>query len=470
MHTRRNWLAATARLGAAGFAARWLNTAGLLAQAPGRAPGTDALIARAVRPPDYETPVALLDSFITPNERFFVRSHLPAPTALDAAQWTLTLDGSVTTPLSLSLAELRRMPASTVTVTLECAGNGRAFHEPAVAGIQWEKGAVGTARWTGVRVADLLARAGVKPSARFLVTKSADRPLATMPAFVRQVTMAKALNPDTLVAYEMNGVPIPPLHGFPLRLIVPGWEGAYAVKWLTSLTASDTETDSFWVASAYRYPTRAVAPGEAVDARDMGPLTGLVVKSLITTPANRAVVPVGRPLTVAGFAWAGEADIARVEISIDNGVTWQAAQLVGERAKYAWRRFEHQVTLAGDGAHEILSRATDSNGNTQPKVAAWNPSGYLWNQWDSVTVRTGTVSTSAPATPPSPATAGGPGPEVFSRACNSCHGTDLVDQQRLTRGGWQREVEKMMRWGAPVPDADKDPLIDYLVSRVPLVR
>jgi DMSO/TMAO reductase YedYZ molybdopterin-dependent catalytic subunit len=386
MLTRRALLAAAGHVGVAGAVARLAPRGTLIAQAPGsQAWGKEQLLVRSLRPPDYETPVALLDAFITPVEHFFVRSHLPVPTSLDAATWTLTVDGEVAAPLRLSLADLRTLPAVTVTMTLECAGNGRGLFDPPVAGIQWGKGAVGTARWTGVRMADLLARAGVKAAARNVVMNAADRPLGTMPDFTRQVPIAKAMHADTLLAYEMNGRPIPPVHGFPLRAIVPGWEGAYSVKWLTTLTVIDADFDGFWVATAYRYPTRRVAPGAAVDPRDTAPLTGLVAKSLITQPAHGASVATGR-VAVAGFAWAGETDIAGVDISIDNGATWQPARLVGERARYAWRRFEFAFTAPRPESCLIVSRATDATGQMQPAVAQWNPSGYLWNQHDAVRV------------------------------------------------------------------------------------
>jgi sulfite oxidase len=343
----------------------------------------ERLIRRSLRPPDYETPVSLLDSFITPAEHFYVRSHLPVPAPLDASAWTLGIDGEVATPLSLTLDEIKRLPRTTVTVTLECAGNGRAFFDPPVAGIQWERGAVGTARWTGARMADVLNRAGTKPGVRNVVMHAADRALGTMPDFVRQVPMAKALDADTIVAYDMNGQPIPAVHGFPLRAIVPGWEGAYSVKWLNALTAIAGDSDSFWVATAYRYPNRWVAPGTAVDAKDMVPLTGLAVKSLITQPADGATLPAGS-IAIAGFAWAGERDIARVDISTDSGATWQPARLVGEKARYTWRRFEFAFTATTPQSYLVLSRATDTQGRAQPAVSHWNPSGYLWNQYDAV--------------------------------------------------------------------------------------
>jgi len=386
MLERRELLLSLGRLGVLGTILPRIPGGTLLAQ--GRAEnnwGKDQLIPRSVRPPDYETPVALLNSWITPNEHFYVRSHMPVPPTLDAAAWTLQVDGDVATPLTLSLDEIKKLPAATVTVTLECAGNGRAFFEPPVAGIQWQKGAVGTARWTGVRLADVLKRAGLKDTGKFVVMNGADRGPGTMPDFVRQIPIAKALNPDTVLAYEMNGVPIPPVHGFPLRAIIPGWEGAYSVKWLTSLHVQEREFDGFWVATGYRFPTKRVKPGAAVAPADLAPLTGLAVKSLITQPLEGATLPRGT-VKVAGFAWAGEDDIRGVEVSVDNGVTWQAARLVGEQARYTWRRFEADADIPNAESRLIMSRATDSRGRRQPEVAAWNPSGYLWNVPDQVRV------------------------------------------------------------------------------------
>jgi DMSO/TMAO reductase YedYZ molybdopterin-dependent catalytic subunit len=382
MLSRRDLLS---HLAMAAAAARFV-PAELFAQAPAAAQryGKNQLIIRSTRPPDFETPVALLDSFITPLENFYVRSHLPIPT-VDASSFTLKVGGEVGSPLALSLDELKKMPAVTMTTTLECAGNGRGFFEPAVAGVQWQKGAVGTARFTGVRMSEVLKKAGVKTSGLNVEMHAADRPLGTMPAFVRQVPMAKAMHADTILAWDMNGQPIPQVHGAPLRAIIPGWEGAYSVKWVNQLNVLAKDSDSFWFATAYRYPNRRVAPGAAVDAKDMEPLKGLAVKSLITTPANGASLGAGK-IPVNGFAWAGENDITKVDVSTDNGATWQPARLTGEKAAFTWRRFEFEFTATKPQSYLILSRATDSKGNMQPAVAQWNPSGYLWNQYDSVRV------------------------------------------------------------------------------------
>lgn len=395
MHpSRREWLRLAHQLGlgalataSAPAALRAAVEAAAQGQASGGAlPGKDPrLLVRSVRPPDFETPVALLDPFLTPNEHFYVRSHLPLPAVSDAAAWRLVVDGEVASPLSLGLSDLSQFPEVSVTATLECAGNGRAFFDPPVAGIQWERGAVGNARWTGVRMADVLRKAGVKPSGVVVTMNGADQPPGTMPDFVRQIPIGKAMHADTLIARSMNGQPLPAAHGFPLRVIVPGWEGAYAVKWLSELRVLDKEFDGFWVATGYRYPVKRVAPGAAVDAADLAPLTGLVVKSLITRPLNGAIVAPGA-IEIGGFAWAGETPIARVEVSMDSGASWEPARLVGERVPYAWRRFEHRFEARRAETLTLMSRATDTDGRTQPAIAQWNPSGYLWNQPDAVRV------------------------------------------------------------------------------------
>lgn len=373
-------------LGAQASAAAALATVWPATAAAQGLPGKHAsLIARSVRPPDYETPVALLDSFLTPLDAFYVRCHMPVPTQLDEAAWTLAIDGDVATPTTISVAEIKTLPPASVTMTLECAGNGRVYFDPPVAGVQWRKGAVGTAKWTGARLADVLKRAGVKAGSTHVWMASADRPLGSQPPFVRQLALAKATDPDTILAYAMNDQPIPALHGAPLRLIVPGWEGAYSVKWLNKLTVASREHDGFWVATAYRYPVKRVAPGAAVDAKDLQPLMGLAVKSLITAPLDGAVVAPGR-VTVAGFAWAGDHAITRVDVSVDAGATWQPARLTGTAAKYAWRRFELAFDATKQETHTILSRATDAKGQVQPFVPQWNPSGYLWNAPDQISV------------------------------------------------------------------------------------
>lgn len=342
----------------------------------------DRLIVRSARPEDLETPVHLLTSWITPNDLFYVRSHFYTP-SIDASAWRLLLDGDVDNPLTLSLDDVRRLPSHTAVITLECAGNGRAFFDPPVAGVQWEKGAVGTARWSGVRLADLLWKAGVRSSARYVWLDGADRGIGRAPDFIRNVPIDRAMHPETLLAYEMNGQPLPVAHGFPLRAIVPGWEGAYSVKWLTHLQVSAREHDGPFVQSAYRYPRRPVPPGTLVAPADTMPVGALTVKALITVPAANSVVSLG-PVMIAGFAWAGENEIRQVDISTDGGRRWARARLGSERAPFAWRQFEYTWQPEAPGSYVVLSRAMDAHGGVQPIVPDWNPSGYLWNAIDQV--------------------------------------------------------------------------------------
>jgi sulfite oxidase len=346
--------------------------------------GKEKLIVRSIRPEDLETPVSLLNSWITPNDLFYVRHHLYAP-KVDVNEWKLTVGGEVQNPITLTLDELKRAPKHVVTVSLECAGNGRAFFDPPVAGIQWEKGAVGTARFAGARLADMLNKAGVKPTGQYVAMNGADKPLGKMPDFIRNIPIKKALDADTILAYEMNGEPLPFLHGFPLRAVVSGWEGAYSVKWLTDIQVIEQEYDGFFVKTAYRFPNRPVAPGEAVAPQDMIPLTGLVVKSFINSPLEGATVAPGK-IRMGGFAWAGESNIAKVDVSMDNGSSWFPAKLGKERERYAWQSFEYEFDIARPGSYLLMSRATDDKGYVQPVAPWWNPSGYLWNVIDKVRI------------------------------------------------------------------------------------
>jgi len=345
----------------------------------------DRLIVRSARPQDLETPSHLLTSWITPNELFYVRSHFYTP-AIREAEWTLRIDGEVDAPLMLTLDAMRQLASKTIAVTMECAGNGRSFHDPPVAGVQWEKGAVGTARWTGVPLVEVLTRAGIKPSAKYVWFDGADTGVGTAPDFIRSLPIEKAVHPDTLLAYEMNGERLPTPHGFPLRAIVPGWEGAYSVKWLTHIAVSDRNHDGAFVQAAYRLPRWPVSPGTLVSAADTVPVTELSVKSIVTEPAADSVVRSGGPVTIGGFAWSGDAQIRRVDLSTDNGRTWSSARLGRDQARYAWRRFEFVWRPMEPGSHVVLSRATDARGRIQPVKAEWNPGGYLWNAIDQVRV------------------------------------------------------------------------------------
>ena len=432
---------------------------------------SSSLIVHSARPQDLETPVHLLTTWITPNDAFYIRSHFYTP-AIDAQTWQLPVDGDVARPLALTLDAIRRMPSRDVPVTLECAGNGRGNYDPPVAGVQWRRGAVGNARWTGVPLADVLRKAGLEPSAKFIWIDGADTGLGRAPDFIRSVPIDKVLRGDVLLAYEMNGEPLPLAHGFPLRVIVPGWEGAYCVKWVNHITASDHDHPGPFVSASYRIPRRPVPPGSVVNAADTVPIRGLVVKSIITSPADGAALMPGQAATISGFAWSGEYAIRTVEVSIDGGRSWAFARLGDDHAPHAWRQFTLPWRPRDPGSRVLLSRATDVRGRRQPLAADWNPGGYLFNAVDSVRVNIGEELAASPSHHPSLAQApiavtpqDEAAAELLKTRCTICHATDLIDAQRLDANGWQRELTKMTGWGAQLSPSESDLLIDYLIRR-----
>ena len=348
-------------------------------------PGKDGMILRSFRFLDVEMPMEFLNSWITPVPHFFVRNHMHEPSTVDAAEWRLSVTGEVEKPFTLSLADLGKVESRTVINTLECAGNGRAFQHPSVPGIQWQRGAVGTARFSGPRLRDLLQRAGVKTAGKHVMFRGLDEVPGKVLPFIRSIPIQKAMDTDTLVATQMNGAPLEKHHGFPARALVPGWIGAASCKWLTEIKILDKEFDGNFMKPGYRFPNQPVAPGGSVNPDDAHPVTGLNVKSVIASPADdskakRGVVP------IRGAAWAGEADIAKVDVSTDAGATWSPARLAADHAKYAWRLWSYSWEAAKSGEYTILSRAADTQGRSQPETAAWNPSGYLYNAIDQVKI------------------------------------------------------------------------------------
>jgi sulfite oxidase len=331
---------------------------------------------------DAETPLDALTTYLTPNDLFFVRHHWN-PTYLDARRWTLTVDGEVERVLQVTLGDLKKLPRASATCVLQCAGNGRGLFKPVVPGVQWRYGAVGNARWTGVRVKDLLDRAGLKGSARHLHTFGADKPPVKVPPFHRSVELEKILQ-DGIVAYEMNGEPLMPLHGAPARLIVPGWAGDHWMKWLGRLSPQPEPQKGFYMETAYRFPKQPGEPGVTFKPDEMTPVTELFVKSNITEAPAQARV--GSPVTVRGFAFSGAPDIAKVEVSDDAGQSWQAAALDPQHDPYAWRLWSFRYEPKAAGRVTLVARAADSRGSVQPKEAVWNQSGYLYNGWQAAEI------------------------------------------------------------------------------------
>ena len=316
-------------------------------------------------PVDAETPLELLTDYVTPTNLFFIRSHW-IPHTPNLKTWKLTVDGT-----AFTLGELKAMPRAEATCVLQCAGNGRALHSPVVPGVQWRYGAVGNAQWRGVRVRDVLERAGgIKPEAKHLHPFGSDDPPGKVPPFHRSIELAKALD-DCILAWEMNGAPLPAAHGAPLRLVVPGWAGDHWMKWLVRISQQPEPQTGFYMDTAYRYEGK--------------PLTELLVKSNITSAPKRARV--GHPQTISGFAFSGAPDVDKVEVSDDDGATWAAAMLDPRHAPHAWRRWSFRWTPSKAGAARLFARATDSRGAVQPRDAVWNPSGYVYNGWHSAEVQ-----------------------------------------------------------------------------------
>ncbi len=342
-------------------------------------------------PINGEFPPHLLDDDITPPERHFVRNNggvPPRAASHDPQGWKLVIDGEVHRPLELSLDDLKRMPAVRLSLVVECAGNGRAFFEPPVRGNPWSHGAVACGAWTGVRLRDVLQRAGLKPSARYTAHYGEDAPIGQAQPFSRGVPVDKAMDEHTLIAYQLGGRDIPALNGYPARLVVPGWIGSCSQKWLNRIWVRDREHDSEKMTGySYRVPARPVAPGSRPPSSEMVVATSLPIKSMITRPMAGVVLKTGERQLVRGHAWAGETSVARVAVSTDFGVRWQDARLSPNANKYAWQTWETEVAFAERGYYEIWARAFDDRGNAQPFRQPWNPKGYLGNVIHRVPVR-----------------------------------------------------------------------------------
>ncbi len=345
----------------------------------------DGLIVRSDRFVDLEMPPEFANHWITPTPHFFVRNHMSEPVSFDITDWQLAIGGEVDNPQKLSLADLAKLETHTVTNTLECAGNGRAFQQPRVPGIQWAKGAVGNATFTGPRLRDILQRAGVKTSGKHVMFRGSDEVPGKVPPFIRSIPIEKALHEDTLVATQMNGAPLNHDHGYPARVLAPGWIGAASCKWLTEIKVLDKEFEGNFMKPGYRFPNHPGKPGEAVNPDDTHPVTTLSVKSLIALPSEGFVAK-SRSMKIQGTAWAGEADIVKVDISADGGSTWHEAKLGHQQAKYAWRLWSYHWKAPQAGDFTLLSRATDNQGRLQPATPVWNPSGYLYNAYDQVKI------------------------------------------------------------------------------------
>ncbi len=347
------------------------------------------------RPINAETPAHLLDDAVTPSSRMFVRNNgVPPEPVADPDAWELSVDGeSCLRPQTFALSELkRRFRAVTLQLQLECAGNGRAEFRPRTSGNQWTTGAIACPEWTGVRLADVLSHCGVASNAIYVAYRSADTHLSGDPKkdpISRGAPVAKALERESLLAFAMNGAPIPAIHGAPLRLIVSGWPASVSGKWLKQVLVRDRVHDGEKMnEDAYRLPCEPVAPGTKVPDDQTCIIGSMPVRSLVTFPESGSRVPQRSPMTLRGHAWAGDRVVTRVEVSTDFGATWQKARVKAPVNRLAWQHFDTEIKFPQPGYYEVWARATDSSGRAQPMlVPGWNAKGYLNNACHRIAVQ-----------------------------------------------------------------------------------
>jgi sulfite dehydrogenase len=352
-----------------------------------RFPEKTDLILLTDRPPQLETPLKFYQQDLTPNDAFFVRWHLAqVPTTIDLKTFRLKIGGHVAEQLSLSFHNLRTdFEPVTVVAVNQCSGNSRSMYEPRVPGGQWGHGALGNARWTGVRLKDLLERASVEPGAVDVGFQGLDRPtVASVPLFAKSLQIDHALDGEVIVAYAMNDAPLPMLNGFPMRLVVPGWYATYWVKALNEITVLSEKFQGFWMDKAYRIPKTPDAQ-ETPDqlATDTIPINRMSVRSLFVRPEPTDKIARGQPCEIEGLALDGGKGIKQVEVSTDGGKNWTAAALDRDLGKYSWRRWRFSWKPESAGAYKIMSRATNNAGEGQTN-AQWNRSGYSRNVIESL--------------------------------------------------------------------------------------
>jgi DMSO/TMAO reductase YedYZ molybdopterin-dependent catalytic subunit len=352
-------------------------------------PGKKPLIRLAYRPPNYETPIEYFRSPITPNDAFFVRYHLSDIPEVDAKTWKLAVGGEgANSHVEFSLDDIKAMPAHEITAVCQCSGNRRGLFEPHVVGVEWGYGAMGCAKWKGARLKDILDKAGLKKEAVEIVMNAADGPATDRtPDFAKSIPVEIATAETTLVAYEMNGQPLPHFNGFPARVIIPGWTGTYWVKHINAIDAITKPFDGFWVKSAYRIPTGKfpiVAHFLTQENAANTPITEMVVNSLITSHKDGDKVKVGQ-VFVGGVAWDAGYGIRVVEASTDGGKNWSPATLGQDLGRFAFRPWTFML-MAKHGANTVMVRASNAIGQTQTATLIWNPAGYHHNVMQSLTL------------------------------------------------------------------------------------
>jgi len=352
--------------------------------------GKDAMLLLTDRPPNLETPLKYFLEDYTPNNVFFVRWHLSSiPSKIDIDTFRLRVNGNVVKPLALSLEDLKtKFKPYIITALCQCAGNSRSFFDPHVPGGQWKNGAMGNAKWTGVKLKDILEMADAKTGSKEVSFNGLDGPaMQGTPDFIKSLQYDHATDGEVMVAYEMNGEPLPLLNGYPLKLIVPGW---YATYWVGMLSEVQVLTDTFrgfWMSKAYLVPKDVDNGNEKPDSlsKDMQPIHKMDVRSLFVSPEPGNIIAVGKATDIQGLAFDGGDGITKVEMSEDSGKTWKPAKLDADIGKYAWRRWHYSFTPAEKRTYVFWVKATNSKGLTQPPHQ-WNRSGYMRNEIESLAI------------------------------------------------------------------------------------
>lgn len=353
-------------------------------------PQKGAMVLQRARPPLLETPFEVFDKGVfTPNDRFFVRWHWSAiPTSIDVDTYRINVHGHVDKPLSLSLKELMAMPRIEYAAVNQCSGNSRGFFQPRVAGGEWGNGGMGNARWTGVRLKDVLDRAGVKAGAvQVRFNGLDDPPVKESPDFMKSLAVDHARDGEVMIAFAMNGQPLPLLNGFPVRVIVPGWYATYWMKMLNDVEVLDSPDTNFWMKTAYTIPDTPHAnmkPGQT--GLSMVPINRMVPRSFITNVKAGETLPAGKPASVRGIAFGGDTGVKRVDLSVDGGKTWHATRLGKDEGKWSFRRWETRFTPKAKGGAVLMVRCTSTTGEVQPTEANWNPAGFMRNVIESTPI------------------------------------------------------------------------------------
>ena len=354
-------------------------------------PQKGPMILQRTRPPLLETPFEVFDKGVfTPNDQFYVRWHWALiPTDIDVAKFSLTVRGHVNQTLSLSLHDIvHELPSVQLAALNQCSGNSRGVFQPRVSGGQWANGAMGNALWTGVRLKDVLDKAGVKPGAVQVRFKGLEEPVvADAPHFMKSLDIDHARDGEVMIAYAMNGEQLPLVNGFPLRLVVPGWYATYWVKMLNDIEVLDQPDTNYWTKVAYTIPDTPhanIKPGET-DVK-MIPISRMVPRSFVTNVASGTKLKAAAPTTLRGIAFGGDCGVASVDFSIDRGQSWHQTQLGKDEGKYGFRQWQTQLTLPAAGEYSVLTRCTNSNGVAQPDAPNWNPAGFMRNVLESADV------------------------------------------------------------------------------------